>query len=153
MSTVMYTFKVPKASLFKFCDSLRAVCLESRSKFKKMNDLDDLNSALDLVKKHESEFIVNAQVFELKRHPDIYFVRILEGTYLLHNHLWELEYPQAIYDDRSDPPPKKYRASRSMADAIDRLIAQRHYFIVPIASENDYFSHWLDIVQTKGAKQ
>ena len=141
MSTKLHTFKVPKQSVFTFSDSIRKHVLDD---WKPVfgNGLVFLSriKQADFIQDHKEQFEKELQFFEvtaITKLKGLYLVRVLEAGYQVHNYLWGLKHPTCNYDDRADIP-RRDRGNKAIADEIDKLIAQRHYFIIPAVSVEDY---------------
>lgn len=146
MSTKLYTFKVPKQSVFTFSDSIRAHVLENwKPVFENGLFFEDRIKQTNFIQDHEERFEKDLQFFEITssasgaylKVKDVYLVRVLEAGYQVHNYLWGLKHPTCNYDDRADIP-RRDRGNKAIAEEIDKLIDQRHYFIIPAVSVEDY---------------
>jgi hypothetical protein len=137
MSTQLYTFKVPKNSVFTFADSIRAHVLETHKYLIEKGDF----KTVDFIQDHKDEYTIDLQFFDvnngIKGYKDVYIVRVLEHAYLVKNWLWCLKHPMCNYDDRSDIP-RRDQGNKKIAQIVDDLIEKRHYFIVPAVSVEDY---------------
>jgi hypothetical protein len=158
MSTKLYTFKVPKNSVFTFADSIRAHVLEQRKHLIEKGDF----KTVDFIQEHKDEYEVELQFFDvnngIKAYKDTYIVRVLEAGYLVHNWLWGLKHPTCNYDDRTDIP-KRDQGNKRIAEIVDDLIEKRHYFVVPAVSVADYLQaifrreYYDEMQQAKAVKE
>lgn len=136
MSYKMYLFQVKKGEEFSFVDDLRKLVLsEFTPSFK---DGKDKIKYADMVQDNKDEQEKELQFFSVS-HPDyqnVYLVRVMEAGYRIHNYLWKQKVPTCNYDDRTDVPAED-EGHKEIADEIDALIDQRHYFIIPVVSVTD----------------
>lgn len=138
MSTVFHGFRVPKQDKFLFTDGLRKHVLDNwRPVFE--NEASKIKQA-DFIQDHKHHFESEAQFFEItayREFREVYLVRILESGYLLKNYLWGLKYPQWGVDTRVESLAAH---KQRVTNHLEKMIEQRHYFVIPIVSVADYLN-------------
>lgn len=148
MSTVMYSYRLPKDRWWDFARACRTAYLDEHPlpmafsmSSKSAQNLDPkgkaerLGKILDTIKNLD-EWMVDLQLFD---EGDTYLIRPLERGYFFLNHhrAWEDNFglEPVFYDDRSDVPTEQ-EPNREVSRWCDEKIEAGEYLLYSVISED-----------------